>query len=441
LSRKQCAGSYGLLKRVVLIGLVGCSGLCHAAEWTLKGWLDQSLSYDDNVFLNPDGQSTDPRNSQQGRQGSFQYKITPVLSFLHQTDISDVEGSASYGTQVYTDVEGLDFDVQRYSLRGAYKTELIDWGLAGNYSIIPTRNTAVLDSGVYNVNIQNSTWSLAPTITFKIDEVNSLKLAATYSESTFDRPGNARNNNQSSFFNDNTNANVDIAWQRLWTERYSTAISWFYNTVDYGPQQPSNDGNSNANNASSFESTGLNFTNNYMLSEKWKLDGTIGFRQTDSQSNIAQANSSSTGFLANIGVNYTDERYSGGLNFSRSLVPSTFGQLQEQTSFGLNYNYKITERLSAGLSASYQESTFVIEGGSQVGNDSQTRKNIFINPTVHWQLAQDWSLTGSYRYRSQTGFLQGNPNQPTAQLIDQTADSNLFLLSINYNWKGLKMSR
>jgi hypothetical protein len=415
-----------------LISLYGWLGLSHAAEWSLKGFLDQSLGYDDNVFMSSSGTS----NNTQGKQGSFQYKITPVLSFLHKTDVSELEANASYGTQVYTDVEGLDFDVQNYSLRGLYNTELIDWGLSANYSVIPTRNNAIANSGIFSTNTESTTKSISPTITFKIDEINSLNLSSTYAETTF---GNTTSTDQGlNNFRNNTNANVNIAWQRLWSERYTTALSWFYNTVDYGQQQ--NPG-ANQNTSNSFDSTGLNFSNTYLWSPNWKFNGTIGFRHTNSESGNPPINHSSDGFLADVGVDYTGESYSTGVHFSRSLVPSTFGQLQEQTSIGLDFSYKITERLSAGLNTSYQESTFVNGNASQPGgngNGSQTRKNIFINPSVRWQLAPDWSLTGSYRYRSQTGFLQADSNN---RLIDQTADSNLFLLSINYTWQGMKMSR
>lgn len=371
-----------------------------SAEWSLSGSVNQSLGYDTNVRMREE------------KQGSFEYKIIPELNFLHKTDVTEIKANASYGTQIYTDIENLNQDIQRYGLNGLYKTENIDWGLSGGYSVTPTRNTALQDTGDFESSSNNNSWSVSPFMTYRINETDSLNLTPSYTESSFTgSPSNFRNNNT---------INANLAWQHLWTEQYSSALSLFYSTYD--SQGSSSQGGTQIN----FDSIGANFSNTYALSENWKLSGTIGLRHTESEANSVK--SSSFGFLADTSVEYTGENFSSGINFSRSLKPSNQGQLQEQSRVGFDFSYKLAERLSASFNTSYQESTRINE------TDQGTRKNITVQPSINWQMTPDWTLTGSYRYRTQ----DRTQNNAASNI---TVDSNLFMLTINYNWQGLSISR
>ena len=375
--------------------------LSYSAAWTLAGTVDQSLGYDTNVRMRGD------------QQGSFEYKITPVLTFSRKTETTEIQADASYGTQVYTDIVGLDQDNQKYGISGLYRMERFVWGLSGGYSVTPTRNTAINDSGDFNASSENTTWSVSPSLTYKASERDSLVLSPSYSESSFTGADAAT-------FRNRNNININLGWQHAWTERYSTTSSVFYSTSD------SQRGSTAAETQTSFDSVGINLSNTYKLSEQWNLNGTIGIRHTESEIDFLK--SSSFGFLAGSSIDYKGENFSSGVNFNRSLVPSNQGQLQEQTGVGLNLSYKFAEHLSAGFNTSYQESTRINE------IDQSTRTNITVQPSVHWHIAPEWTLTGSYRYRSQEGTV--STTRPTGSV-----DSNLFMLSINYNWQGLNISR
>lgn len=395
-----------------------------AAEWSLKGSLDQSLGYDDNVrMLSKD--SLFP-----GSRGSFKYRIIPVLTFLHKTEVSEIQADASYGTQIYTDIPQFDQDIQNYSLSGLYKTARFDWGLSTNLSVTPARNTAALNSGDFNTNSDRTSWSVSPSVSYKIDELNSIILSPSYSETSFTSSGSSPTN--STNFRNNTSTNIGLAWQRLWNERYTSNVNFFYSNFS-SPR-------TTAIGESTFDSVGINFSNTYVWSQNWNIDGTVGARHT--QSTIGTVSNGSFGFLANVGINYTGESFSSGISFNRSLTPSNQGQLQEQTGASLHFRYKIAERLSAGLTTSYTQSTSVNEPGLVNGiNQLSTRKreNIVVEPSVSWSLSPDWTLAGSYRYRTQQGGLTGEDN--ITNDVNGVAESNLFILSINYNWQGLKLSR
>ncbi len=394
-----------LAKHLLLgIALFNAPGIAVCAEWSLKSSIDQFLGYDTNVRM------------QEKAQGSFLYKIIPVLTLVHRTDVSEIKADAMYGTQIYTDIVGLDQDIQNYGLSGTYKTERIDWSLALNHSSTPSRNNATQSSGNFGATSINTTQSISPTLTFRLDEIDSLILAHTYSQTSFS------NSSADNFRNYNTN-NISLAWERTWSERYSSSVSTFYSIFE--SQTPI----TLAQPSSNFDSYGINFSNNYLWTEKWKLAGTIGVRQTESKT--GSTTSSSVGFLADIGADYTGDNFNSGINFNRSLSPSNQGRLQEQTGISWNINYKITERLSSNFNIYYLESTQV----NQI--NQSTRKNIIIEPGISWQMAPEWTLSGSYRYRTQDsnqddfGNITGN----------RSAESNLLMLTLKYNWQGLSISR
>jgi hypothetical protein len=373
------------------------SGLVQSAEWSLRGSVDQTLGYDDNVQMQKNG------------QGSFKYMIIPVLNFLHTTEHSEIQANASYGTQIYTEIPRFSQDFQNYGVNGLYKTERFDWRLSGNYSATPTRNNINTNGGNFT-NAESDRWSVTPSATYRASENDNITLTPEYSQTTYS--GLGQSTNLGNRFRNNEIFNVTLGWQRLWTERYTTTASIFYN--NYNTQHAT------GNDSITFDSVGANLSNTYLWSENWNLHGTIGVRHTETTN--GNSSTGSIGFLADIGVNYTGENFTTGIYFTRSLTPSNQGQLQEQTGVGLNFDYKILENLSASFITNYLESTFVSQG------NSNPRDNIMVQPAITWQIAPEWSLSGNYRYRTQS-------------LGINDAESNLFSISINYNWQGLKKSR
>jgi hypothetical protein len=342
------------------------------------------------------------------------------LTFLRTTDTTEIQADASYGTQVYSNdtLKSLNQDIQNYSLRGLYKTERFDWSVSGNYSVAPTRNSALQSGGNFSANSSNTTWSVSPSVTYRLTELDSLVLSPSYSSTVIDRK---TVDNQ---FRDYTIASVNLAWLHPWTERYTTTASWFYSNYD------SQRGNFAGSTEIIFDSVGVNFSNEYKLSERWNLVGTIGGRH--SQSTNGGVSSSSFGFLADTSATYTGENYSAGFSFSRSLAPSYQGFLQEITSFGVNYSYQISDNLTSSFGAGYQESTRVNASGQS------DRKNIYLDPSISWHFLPEWTLRGSYQYRTQN---RSSDNVATSSPTSTATDANLFMLSINYNWQGLKLSR
>jgi hypothetical protein len=408
---------------VINLLLVVCNQLAFADEWQVSGLVDQSMGYDDNVTMRPD-----PLN-----QGSFWYRITPVLNLIHRTEATEIKTNATYGTQVYSDIPSFSQDFQNYGLDSIFKTEMIDWKLGFNYSITPTRNLGY-QTGNFSSAAFNESWSINPAMIIKLNDIDKLIFSPGYSESSFTRQSGTDPADINTNFRDYNTIDMSLTWQRLWSERYNSTVSLFGSILD------SQSGNQNSlDNIRDLSNTsvGINFGNNYLIDEKWIIDGTIGVRNTETV--INSVSSSSVGFLANVGVNYKDDDYTAGFYFNRSLNPSNFGSLQEQTGVGFNFNYSVLKNLSVNLNANYQKSTIVNNNQQQLVNLSsqRSRQNIVIEPSVHWNFLPEWSLTGSYRYRTQDKVTVDS----TVGSPEKLAESNLFMLSVNYNWQGIKFSR
>jgi len=414
ISQQEGRKCRGYRKRIALI--VGASVFCSsldAAEWIVDGIVNQSLSYNDNV-----------RMLSENPEGSFIYYLTPTLNFARKTEAWDVQGRASYGVQHYTDIEELDQNPQDYGLSTEYRTERSLTGLSASYSVVPSQNFAEQDTGNFATNARRNNLTVTPTYSYRFTELDSLISSATYSKSTYSNPGSGNNDTVINNFNDNEVKSINVGWQRQWSELFSQSISAFYSNYNSTGQI-----NSESN------SYGINLTSSYQLSEEWQFNGTIGGRITDTNIDTviipglltATNQDTSAGFLTDIGVHYKGESLSSNFGLSRSLVPSGQGQLTEQTLISLDFLYQITERLSSGLTTSYRETDSVsgINGGF-----GQSRTNIWVSPNINWELTQDWLLSASYAYRNQD---RKNP--------DRTADSNIFMLTINYNWPGLSISR
>lgn len=419
ISQQGKQGCYaGCMRGLLIIGMaVFCSGP-DAAEWTVAGNVDQSLSYNDNVRMLP-----------QDPEGSLIYVLTPTLNFARKTEAWDVQGSASYGLQHYTDIEELNNNPQNYGLNTEYRTERSNTGVSASYSILPSQNFAEQDTGNFSSNVNRENITVTPTYSYRFTELDSLISSASYSKSTY----SGSDNNETGFnnFNDNENKSINMGWQRQWNELFAQSISVFYTNYESTGQINS-----------SSDSYGINLSSNYQFSEKWQFSGTIGGRITDTSTETviipglltATDQNTSEGFLTDIGVHYKGESLSSTFGLSRSLVPSGQGQLTEQTRISLDFSYQITERLSSGLMTSYQETDSVGDRSDGLG---LSRTNIRVSPNVNWKLTEDWLLSASYAYRQQE-------RPDSAAIVNSragTAESNIFMLSINYNWPGLSISR
>ncbi len=399
--------------RVYLLSLLTGMGLIntvYAAEWAIDGGIKQDFSYDDNVRM------------LENKQGSFIYEIIPVLNASYSTLNSEIAASASYGYQLYEAIPTFNRDTQNYTLSGNYFSERTTYSLSANYNKAPARNTADTDTGINATNADKTSWSVDPVISYRISPKDTLSLQASYAETLYSSDQFVSNIGG---FSDNTNALLDLGWTRQWSERFSAGLSVIYYHYESEPTllQLSNNIVS--------DSYGVNFASSYAISQNWQLIFNLGYRYTDTKNTLniidQPFDQASHGFITDSSLIYNGGVLTATVNVYQTLMPSGQGQLNQQSGVNLTFGYDFTQRLSAGLQASYLYSK-PIGGVREILG--QERQNITVTPSINYQLTADWTISANYRYR-----LQDNKQ------LGYVADSNTIMLTLGYNWPGLSLSR
>jgi long-subunit fatty acid transport protein len=459
----------------------------NAAEWSVDANINQDISYDDNVTMREEGEE------------SFIYTLTPVVNFAHKTEVSEISANASYGFQNFFDTSLGFRERQRYGVEGEYSlTERMTWGLSADYSVTPSRDAAQEDSGIFDDDTDRTAYSILPSISYKLTEQDNLMLFggytdASYTEPTFDfkkeekftkeqLPNDESKDPEADFLNDvssrvssgiqsdYTNVYVGFEWSRSWSERFTTSLRSSYSHFESERSIPKvkvpikfvgfNDipkpedfailraGSCGSENkfpncvetnsdfrAVDSDSIDVMVSSRYLLFENWELYGGIGGRFTKTKVNVDnnkdnnKDNDFKPGFLFDVGTIYTGESLTADFSISQSNAPSAReGREEEQFRISLDLNYILTERLSTALVSSYQES----ESISGQGVSTNKRTNFSVQPSVSWRINPDWTVSTSYRYRYQ--------ERPIGD-VKEEASSNLYMISLNYRWQGLSISR
>jgi hypothetical protein len=423
----------------------------NADEWKVNAGIVQNISYDDNVIMRGDDI---PINDDDQNRASLIYKVTPSLNLSHKTDVSDISAFASYGVQRYFDIKKFDRNHQNYGIKGQYNTERIRWELDSSYSVTPSRDTAQQESGEFDIDAERKSFSISPSVSYEITEQDSLSfltqyINAQYSINDSDRKELTDERCTSALFNANkldtscnfSNYNVidfKLLWSRKWSERYRSSLDVFYTNFKSSKIITDED-------ELKSHTGGANITSTYIFSESLDLFGTVGFRvtktnDTTNRSFIILADpedpnsvdkfstkegSNEPGWLLNIGANYHDNNWQTEFVVYHGLEPSSQGGLLDQTKVSIDLRYDFTERLYATLLSDYQI--------SKPHEGENERTNVTFHPSISWRLNPEWTLSTSYRYRYQKRFLRSNE--------EEEADSNLYMLSINYRWQGLNIAR
>lgn len=463
--------------RLILFPLISIFPV-NAAEWSVDANINQDISYDDNVTM------------REKEEGSFIYTLTPVVNFAHKTEVSEISASASYGFQNFFDTSLGFRERQRYGVEGKYSlTERMTWGLSADYSVAPSRDAAQEVSGIFDDDTDRTAYSILPSISYKLTEQDNLMLFGGYTDTSYTKPkfdfretSNFENDQlpnkeskdpnsdfidlvssrvSSSIQNDYENIHIGFEWSRQWSERFTSSLRTSYSKYESERIIPSVKVPVTVPNPADFESItndlcGRNnqFTNcvdvpekfdsvtsnsidimvssRYLLFENWELYGGIGGRFTKTKNNVnhnKDDNDFEPGFLFDVGTIYTGESLSADFSISQSNAPSARnGREEEQFRVSLDLNYIITERLSTALVSSYQES----ESISEKGVSTNKRTNFSVQPSVSWRINPDWTVSTSYRYRYQ--------ERPVGD-VKEEASSNLYMISLNYRWQGLSISR
>lgn len=381
--------------RVLVCANIFIATAAYSAEWSLTSTLDPSIKYDDNVFLSED------------KQGSFQYEMSPTLTVKRAMETSEISLSGGYNAQRYVSLSRLDRQDPFVRFNSSLATERSQYGLAASYVKSSSRDLAEEDNGDFRTDSTATSEMISPSYRYQLTERDSISFGGNYSTRKY----------STADFGDSKTKSVNTGWQHQFTERFSGGLNFAVSNYQTdGLNLSSDDDNYN-----------LSTTASYSLSELWQLSGSVGIRRLNGhQTNSfgVTEDNSSTGTSFDFNANRKTELGSFSLGLSRALSPSSNGDVNQQDRLSVAWGRSLTELLSASVSASYQKST------SAFNENSDERENLNFSPSLRWQFERNLGLDFMYQYRQQK-----------RAIADTDASGNTVMVTLIYDWDGIRLSR
>jgi hypothetical protein len=357
--------------------------------------------------------------------------ISPGLNFGLRSETETLDSNFTWNHLAYTNQSELDFDEQL--LNANYENKLTDrltLGLTGYYNNRAALNTfrnettnnpedpAILgDPNLSNQGVESI--NIGPSATYLLDELNSINLGYSYSQTTFDTSSQKTAANV--FRSDYNYHQLSGSLSHIYSERDTidlTLSTSRYESKFTGQSQTT---------YNSIAQVGWQ----HSFNEQWtaSVSGGLNYAVTDTTVqnpavctplfppakfpclNIPASEdtfkNNGIGKIFSISIQKSFERGSISLGAAQNQSPTSQG-LQTQTSIFLNSAYTISERLTSGLSANYSTS----ESASGVNNQSfnTNRSNYSISPNISWNWTPEINTGLSYTYRQQE-FDGGQPAQ------------------------------
>ncbi|MDD5581435.1 MAG: hypothetical protein PHY16_19485 [Methylobacter sp.] len=393
-----------------------------AAEWALKGFLDQQFRYNDNISF-----------SNIRKESVVGYLLTPRLEATRKTGTLDIAFEGQGDIRRYDDPIW-DCDNYNLGLNNGYRTKRSVFSLSGGYAISCSYSQQITDTGLLAPNGQSVNYRLAPAWAWQWTARDQLNLGTSYSKTSYSNPLGviASSSGNIVSFSSNDTYTINLGGSHIWSRRLSLNGNLNFSNVQY-----------TGTNASTQNLFGFQLGANYAINHYWTVSASGGPRwvdgvqqRTDSVSS-GQNSSLSLGSIANINLSYDDRFNQFSIGYSNSVSPSAIGQTLQAQSVFANYSYHLTQHLLLDLS-SYFTSSQSIGSQSTDNTTNQFNRSYFTAAVgIGWELGKKWQLKGSYVYRWQD-FQQ---DKNVLNLNVGTSESNLVMLSLIYSWDGIRKSR
>lgn len=393
-----------------------------AAEWELKGSLDQQLQYNDNISL-----STIRKDSVVG------YLLTPILQASRKTEVLDIAFEGQGDIRRYDDSR---WDCENYELglNNSYRTQRSIFGLSGGYAVSCSYTQQITETGLLVPNSQSENYRLAPSWTWQWTARDQLILDASYSRTSYNNSfvGVALTDEGSLNFTGNDTYTLSLGGNHEWSRRLTLNGNLFFSNIQY---------TGSGSNASTQNLFGFQLGANYAINRLWgaSVSGGPVWVDGSGQSLVgvspAQSSSLSLGSNANINLSYAGQLTKFSTGYSNSINPSALGQTLQTHSVFASYSYQLTRHLLVDLTGNFANNQSI--GGDQSTGSQFDRSYFTASTGLTWEFTKNWQLKGSYVYSWQD-FQQDINVQ---NLNAGTSDSNVVMLSLGYYWDGIRASR
>lgn len=386
------------LRRLGLVAVTWLSGALPASaqQWEFQPRANVQASYEDNIRLQPDNP-----------QGGLGSRLSATALALRTTEATRLGLTAQLRLNDFADASDLDNGAAFFGADWSYQRARSEFQLNQSFITQSTLTSELATTGVTNVNRQQYRYQVRPDWSYRLDEVSTLSIGASYEDVFYDDvQGTPLSNFRS--------GSLSFAANRRMSER------WALNLVTVYGRFQSQGGDSDT------ESLGVQLGVDYELSETFRVSALAGLRQTR------------VDVLETAGLRVTDDtsgpiyslsaqkQFASGAVFRalavRELTPSGASEVLDSTRLQLNYSYPINERMRFSLSSqAYRNRQLGDEAESQgtVGNRDYADGTM----TLSYRLGRVWRLVVDYRYRWQ-------------QNVDSSVSASSNRVGISLAWHG-----
>jgi hypothetical protein len=390
-----------------------------AAEWALKGSLEQGLQYNDNIAF-----------STIRKDAVFGYLLKPSLEAARKTEVLDL-GFKGQGDIRRYDESRWDCNNYNLGLNNEYRTQRSVFNLNGGYGVSCSYAQQIEDTGLLVPNSQSTNYQVAPSWTWQWTSQDKLTLSPSYSKTSYSNSiGDAASSTGLSFRGNETYS-VNLGGNHEWSKRLSLSEKLLFSNTQY-----------TGSNALIQNLFGFQLGANYKINSSWEVSAGGGPMWVDTQQNsngVASGQNPplSLGSIANISLSYSNQLTQFSTGFSNTVNPSAIGQTLQTSSIFANYSYRLTQHLLLGIRSNYSRSESIGGQSPDIPANQFDRSYYTVAPSITWDFAKSWHLKGSYAYSWQDYQQVSNFQNLNAG----TTDSNVVMFSLGYAWDGIRVSR
>ncbi len=393
----------------LLVILTSCGATAQAAEWQIDPTLRFNAGYDDNLRL-----------STANEVSSAEATFSPSAVFSAKTPTSGISGNVRFDFRRFEDDSDLDDNNTRLDIQTFHDLERSRLGLDLGFIKDTTLDTQLEETGVAFDRVRRQSITASPNWRYTLSERSSLSANYSYRDVEYKDTSDAR------FVNYTLNS-ARTSLTRVMSEKTTAKLTL---------------SGSRSNNDNDVESFNINLQagGSFRFSNTLSASLFAGARRTEttlSNSRVLflsgndvigetqrDATSNSSGSTFDASITKTFLRGKIDLSASRNISSDSNGQPIEVTRLSSYNLYRVNETLTVTLDLSLYS--------SESGNNSinLNREYYQISPGFTWNLKKFWSLSGSYRYRSQTF---GDTKDDATQ--------NAAYLTLTYRWPRIAVSR
>jgi hypothetical protein len=331
-----------------------------------------------------------------------------------RTERTSVEFIPTVRAERYNDDAGIDLDSEDYILSLLIvhnASERSQFEIEAEMALESLLRTEFEDTGILQAGLSRLTTRIAPAWTLLLTEQDTLRLG--FSSTLID-------NEETGGLVDYSFKTVDTTWTHSFTERDQGSLTLFGSVFSIPDLEAKS------------KSAGFQIGYTRVFSETFTATASGGIIVSDQDFLSLQPlipglpflvprpdNSVDSGMLLAASV---EKRWGERTTFTgsatRSVSPSGSGFLQSSDVYRVAARHRFLERLTGSFGAEVRQNSSL---GEETARQSD-RDFFSISARLIYRLAEEWTLSGGYRYRTQS--FENSDDEP---------ESNQFLITLAYN--------